>query len=43
MFLVQHRKYTATYAIEPAVEVATLQVRAIADNQEGKLLGTLRM
>jgi membrane fusion protein (multidrug efflux system) len=34
-------KYTATvYAIEPAVEVATrtLQVRAIAENKEGKLL-----
>ncbi|MDG2432552.1 efflux RND transporter periplasmic adaptor subunit [Flavobacterium sp.] len=33
--------YTATvYAIEPAVEVATrtLQVRAITDNQQGKLL-----
>ena len=34
-------KYTATvYAIEPAVEVATrtLQVRAIADNKDGKIL-----
>jgi membrane fusion protein (multidrug efflux system) len=41
MFLVQHKKYNATiYAIEPAVEVATrtLQVRAIADNLDGKLL-----
>jgi membrane fusion protein (multidrug efflux system) len=34
-------KYSATvYAIEPAVEVATrtLQVRAIAENRDGKLL-----
>lgn len=36
-----NEKYSATvYAIEPAVEVATrtLQVRAIADNKDGKLL-----
>jgi membrane fusion protein (multidrug efflux system) len=34
------QKYNAIYAIEPAVEVATrtLQVRAIADNLDGKLL-----
>jgi membrane fusion protein (multidrug efflux system) len=33
-------KYSTVYAIEPAVEVATrtLQVRAIAENRDGKLL-----
>jgi membrane fusion protein (multidrug efflux system) len=41
VFQVQLKIFSATvYAIEPAVEVATrtLQVRAIAENRDGKLL-----